>query len=248
MSSKAVVESPALRKFLTVDDLSIYILTMRSKYRSSRQSEKESFIEAARRKQIVNVAIDTIAMKGFAQASLAQIAEQVGISKGVISYHFNGKDELVQQVISTLLAVSNAYIKARVEAQANAEARLRAYVEASFEFMRANRNNFVALVDLWGSFGSADEKRIFNSRAYEPCRRHLEKLVREGQKTGEFRQFAPKAMATTIQGAIDGVMLQWVFDQDAVDLDECRQEIVEMVRLYTAAEGKKARTVRSDQH
>jgi TetR/AcrR family fatty acid metabolism transcriptional regulator len=194
-----------------------------------------SFIEAARRKQIIGVAIDTIAERGYTQASLAEIAKEVGISKGVISYHFDGKDELIEQVIETLLAASNAYIKARVEAQKTAEARLRAYVEASFEFMQANRNNFVAMVDLWGSFTSAEEKRRFNSSAYEPCRKHLEKLLREGQKDGTLRGIPLTAAAATIQGAIDGIMLQWVFDQNAIDLNECQQTIVQMVRLYCLA-------------
>ena len=50
-----------------------------------------TFTETARRAQIVAAAIDTIAELGYGQASMARIAERVGITKGVIAYHFDGK-------------------------------------------------------------------------------------------------------------------------------------------------------------
>ena len=56
-----------------------------------------SFIEEARRAQIISSAIEVIAELGFARASLAQIARHAGISKGVISYHFAGGEVLIAQ-------------------------------------------------------------------------------------------------------------------------------------------------------
>ena len=56
---------------------------MRSKIQTIDQggaSERQSFIEIARRKQIIECAIDAIAELGFAQASLAQIAKRAGVS------------------------------------------------------------------------------------------------------------------------------------------------------------------------
>ena len=44
-----------------------------------------SFIQAARRRQIIAAAIETAV--GYGQASLARIAEHADISKSVISYH-----------------------------------------------------------------------------------------------------------------------------------------------------------------
>ncbi len=47
--------------------------------------EERTFIETARRAQIVVAAIDTIAEFGYAGASFAHIAERLGISRGLIS-------------------------------------------------------------------------------------------------------------------------------------------------------------------
>ncbi|WP_338106680.1 TetR/AcrR family transcriptional regulator [Psychrobacillus psychrodurans] len=67
---------------------------MSKKNKSTNQKEM-SFIEKARRNQIVECAIETIAEIGYAQASLGQIAKRAKISKGVISYHFANKEELL---------------------------------------------------------------------------------------------------------------------------------------------------------
>jgi AcrR family transcriptional regulator len=59
-----------------------------------------TFIETARRAQIMAAAIDTIAELGYGQASLARIAQRAGTSKGVICYHFVGNDDLAPHLAS----------------------------------------------------------------------------------------------------------------------------------------------------
>jgi AcrR family transcriptional regulator len=48
----------------------------------------ETFVEAARRDQIVRAAIETIAEEGYARASFVRIAQRASISPGLITYHF----------------------------------------------------------------------------------------------------------------------------------------------------------------
>jgi AcrR family transcriptional regulator len=192
---------------------------------------KPSFIEEARRRQIVETAIRTIATRGYSQASLAEIARQAGISKGVISYHFEGKDELVDEILSRLLREPAEFIKQRVDASERAMDRLRAYVTANFEFMKTHRDNYVALVDLWESRASGSGNR-FSAEAYGPSRTYLSRILEAGRLGGEFRELDEATVASVIQAAIDGVMLQWVFDEGSVDLDACRDQILEMVTLH----------------
>jgi AcrR family transcriptional regulator len=188
---------------------------------------RPSFIEEKRRSQIVDIAIQTIATQGFSQASLAEIAKKAGISKGVISYHFDGKEELVEEILRSLLRKPADFIKERVSLAASAVEKLRAYVEANFEFMKMNRVGYVALVDLWGQRDSG--RNSLNADAYEPSRHYLAHMLEEGQRTGDMRAFPVMPTASLIQGAIDGVMLQWVLDEKAIDLDGAKEEVVSMV-------------------
>ncbi len=70
-----------------------YILIMRIKNKPDGQNHP-TFTGAARRTQIIECAIETLATLGYAQASLAHIAKRAGISKGVIVYYFSSKGKL----------------------------------------------------------------------------------------------------------------------------------------------------------
>jgi AcrR family transcriptional regulator len=190
--------------------------------------QRRSFIEEKRRSQIVDIAIQTIATQGFSQASLAEIAKKAGISKGVISYHFDGKEELVEEILRSLLRKPAEFVKERVSLAETAPEKLRAYIEANFEFMKRNRVGYVALVDLWGQRDGGGRNSL-NADAYEPSRHYLAHILEEGQKAGEMRALSVLSTASLIQGAIDGVMLQWVLDEKAIDLDAAREEVVNMV-------------------
>ena len=206
---------------------------MRSNSDPSRQG-RPSFIEEARRRQIVDTAIRTIATRGYSQSSLAEIAREAGISKGVISYHFEGKVELLEEILSRLMREPAEYIKQRVDACSTAHEKLRAYVTANFGFMQTHRENYVALVDLWESRGATEGGNRFSAEAYAPSRAYLSKILEAGRKSGEFRDLPLETMASVIQAAIDGVMLQWVFDERAVDLDACMAQTLEMISRHVA--------------
>lgn len=83
---------------------------------NSPDGQRRSFIEEARRRQILALAVEVLAEGGYAHASLARIAKHAGISKGVISYHFDGKDDLMTQVVIQLFVSGAEYMKPFVEA------------------------------------------------------------------------------------------------------------------------------------
>src|SRR4051794_31947825 len=61
-----------------------------------------SFVEQARRAQIVQATIDVLAEKGYGGASFARIAQRASISPGLINYHFRTKDALMRDVLATI--------------------------------------------------------------------------------------------------------------------------------------------------
>ncbi len=179
---------------------------MRSKKGPDGQETGRTFIETARRAQIVAAAIDTIAELGYGQASLARIAEAAGTSKGVIMYHFGDKDELIRKIIAELVARTGAYMRPLVEAEQAGAAMLRVYIESSLAFMAANRNHVLAAVEIALGARAADGGRLFGAAFHNASVTAAEQLLAHFQGTGEFRAgFDPRVMAITIRAAIDSV-------------------------------------------
>jgi TetR/AcrR family transcriptional regulator, fatty acid metabolism regulator protein len=195
--------------------------------------DDRSFIERARRAQIIECAINTIAELGYNNASLAEIAKRAGVSKGVISYHFAGKRELIEQIVATVLETASAEMLPRIFAEHNAARMLRAYIESNLDFLAAHHNQIVALMHIAVGATSEDGKPLVNlTLAFNPAVAELEGLFRSGQERGEFRDFPTRVMATTLRSAIDGLASLLTADPD-LDLRAYAQELATMFDLAT---------------
>lgn len=195
--------------------------------------EARSFIEAARRAQIVEAAIDTIAEVGYAHASMERIARRAGISRGLISYHFAGKDELIAQVLITVYGEGGAFIGPRVEAETTVAGQLRAYIEANLDYMRAYPNRMIATVEIisGGALTGGGLPGIDLDTAEDQGLAPLEDAFRRGQAAGEFREFDPRVMARALRGVIDAIPPR-ISDPD-LDLDHYARELTTLFDLAT---------------
>jgi TetR/AcrR family fatty acid metabolism transcriptional regulator len=191
-----------------------------------------SFIEEHRRRQIIDTAIRIIARDGLNQASLANIAQEAGISKGVISYYFNSKDDLIDQIVISIMEEMKDYIRERVERLDPAPEKLRRYVSSFFEFAQSNSEKYSAFIELWTTISTKDMVNPFGSLSYEQCRAYIGKILNDGKKSGEFGSVDIKLTATVLQGLVDGVIIQWLLDPELVDLEACQAKVLELIDLY----------------
>jgi len=194
---------------------------------------ERTFIEAARRAQIAAAAIDTIAETGYAGASFARIAERLGISRGLISYHFAGKDDLINQVVHEAAEQAIAYIRPRVLAESTGPAMLRAYIQSNLAFMRDHRNNVLAMIEI---ARSAEGRRIFyGDTAVVNAVGALEHALSGFQTAGQFRpDFDPRVMAIAIRAAIEAASPRLALDPE-FDMDNYASEIITVFDMATRA-------------
>jgi TetR/AcrR family transcriptional regulator, fatty acid metabolism regulator protein len=197
---------------------------------------ERTFIETARRAQIVASAIDTIAEAGYAGASFARIAGKLGISRGLISYHFAGKDDLIKQVVHQAAEQAKAYIRPRILAETTGPGMLRAYIESNLAFMRDHRNNVIAMVEITRS---AEGRRIFyGDTDVVDAVRALEHLLSGFRTAGQFRpDFDPHVMAIAIRAAIEAASPRLALDPE-FDIDNYASEIATAFDRATHVEGE----------
>ena len=202
------------------------------------KQENRSFIEETRRAQIVDCAIKVIATKGFVNASISEIAKEAGISKGVISYHFSSKDELIQQVVIEVYHAGAIFMESHMKGKSTAKDILKAYIESNLKFMDDNPQNIIAVTEILANARTKEGKRLYDGTANEQILAPIIQLLHQGQQDGSFRTlnaFSAKVLATTIRNAIDGVGLQLALDSD-LDLESYTKELITLFDLATRKE------------
>jgi AcrR family transcriptional regulator len=191
---------------------------------------RRTFTEIARRTQIVEAAIETIAELGYVRASFAQIAKRAGLSStGLISYHFTDKDELIEQVISEIFMAIGAFVGERTQVPSSPPEELRTHIQATVSFIATHRTQMMALLSIFMSgglpYGATTERSVVSP---------IEEILDRGQRSGDFRPFDPRIMATVIQRAVDGLPFLLV-SYPELDTDSYAQELVGTFERATQA-------------
>jgi TetR/AcrR family fatty acid metabolism transcriptional regulator len=211
-----------------------YNLSMRTKNTSDEQKHP-TFIEAARRTQLIECAIETIATLGYAQASLAQIAKRAGVSKSVIAYYFSSKEELIEQSVREIYIDAAHFIGPRVGEQPTAQLRLQAYIQAHVEYISTHLMQMMAIMEVALNFRTAEGKLRFGVATEKPVLTALETLLLKGQQEGDFRDFDLHVMAVTIRRAIDALSPLFIADP-TLDADVYARELVTLFDRATRKE------------
>ncbi|QSB09721.1 TetR family transcriptional regulator [Lysinibacillus fusiformis] len=200
---------------------------MSIKNKTTNQKEM-SFIEKARRTQIIECAIETIAEVGYAQASLGQIAKRAQISKGVISYHFANKGELLEQVIYDYYMACQAYTAPLIENQPSPIEMLSVYIESNLRFIDENRQHVFAVIEIVSNERTADGKLRFAADHDDTIFLPIENILTLGMHEGVFREFtqlSTRVMALAIRNSIDGFTIE-LMRNPQLNVQEYTRELI----------------------
>src|SRR5262249_13114211 len=106
-------------------------IALLSRARTSKMATQRSTMPAPetlrelRRGQIVAVAQKIVADEGLEALTIGSLEARLAFSRGVITYHFQNKDDIVHAVLESAIEEINAGIDAQLGANLSAEEKLR---------------------------------------------------------------------------------------------------------------------------
>lgn len=192
--------------------------------------QKRSFIEDARRGQIVAATIETIAEIGYAKASFVQIARRAGISPGLITYHFAKREELMKQVMLTVHDSMDHALTARTEGSDSYRGALRGLIEGFVHYCAEHPAELIAIAQIASAAGDAESARTWAGDQNASTLTELEDMFREGQEAGEFREFAPRVMAVSVLAAMEATPAE-LWARPDTDVAQYATELADLFEL-----------------
>jgi AcrR family transcriptional regulator len=180
-------------------------------------------LRSLRRAQIVAAARAVIAKGALEALTFSGLEKQLGYTRGVITYHFKNKDEIVDAVLASAIDDIDRSAAAEVAAAHGTRERAAAVVRAQVRGFLANPEAVRVLFAFLGRLSAEPRIRTANARLYARYRR----LTREA--TG-----GDEALATVIVALVLGIVSQWYFEPGAVDVEAALEEAIRAVETRVA--------------
>ena len=160
-------------------------------------------VEDARRAQLIEVTIDSLAQVGFVGTTLAEIAGRAGVSPGLVAHYFGDKDGLLEAAFRSLARVVAVRMRERFALAGTPRARVQAVIDANLGPENFDRRTGNAWLAFWGQVlhleGLKRVQKAYQRRMLSNLRSDLRPLI----PTEEAR-----SLAAMIAAMIDGVWLR----------------------------------------
>jgi AcrR family transcriptional regulator len=149
-----------------------------------------------RPKALMASALKLLLRDGYRRVRLEDVAEDAGVSKATVYHYFASKDDLLTRTVASRIAEKQSAIEERLaRAGGSAAQRLHLFLQAFW------RMSLTPQAGLWQRLlaselvTEAPDVFVAWARGLIQRWRYVERLIKEGQRAGEFRRNADAAVA-----------------------------------------------------
>jgi TetR/AcrR family transcriptional regulator, cholesterol catabolism regulator len=140
-----------------------------------------------RRDEILAIAVQLFAERGFAATTVREIADAAGILSGSLYHHFDSKESMVDELVHEMLDRVTAAYRRIVASGDNPERALRALVHAAFAAIATDRATVAVMVNEWNLFVQYP-RFVYLRDIEEETERLWVSVLERGAQSGAFRR------------------------------------------------------------
>jgi betaine-aldehyde dehydrogenase len=159
--------------------------------------------EEARRQQLIEVTIDSLAHVGYVGSTLAQIAQRAGVSPGLVAHYFGDKDGLFEAAFRTLARGIGERMRERLRRANTPRGRVQAVIDTNLAPEEFDQRTGTAWLAFWGQVlhvkGLKRVQAVYQRRMLSNLRHALRRLLPDAEA---------RSLAAMIAAMIDGVWLR----------------------------------------
>ena len=179
------------------------------------------------RSRILGSAIKLFSARGFNAASVSDICEDAGISKGAFYHHFESKQALFLALLDVWLQTIDNAIEASKDKTVPETFML---ITEAFPFIFETAGEGLPMfLEFWLQ-ASRDEKIWQASIApYRRYQKHFTSLIKKGVDEGSFVKVDPELTARMIVSMAMGLLIQSLLDPKGAKWEKTAREITKMM-------------------
>lgn len=189
---------------------------------------------SSREMEIIRSAYRTMATRGSHRMSLQDVADEAGVSKALLLYHFGTKDALLFAAMKWALERTAERIRTEMASEGSSEEQIAALVDAIFIEPQANREFYLFYLDLIEHAGRVPSFGGLSKMLDEIINGLYREVIADGKTEGVFDVTDVDVAARHMRALIEGTFLQWIQTEDwrqnhGVWKEQCREALLRLL-------------------
>jgi AcrR family transcriptional regulator len=182
--------------------------------------------------------------RGFAGTRIQDVAAKLGVSTGLIHYHFDSKEQLLAEAFKRAASQEMASLAEDLASAPSTVAKLdrviRNYTPDQDDY------DWLMWIDSWGEALRNKAMRTISQELDIESTGLIEQVIREGVASGEFSCSDPSGAAWRIAGLLDGLGVQLTVHDGVLTRDQLINHVRRMAifELGLASDAFTARNLR----
>ncbi len=191
-----------------------------------------------RRAQLTRAAYRVVGSKGYYNFTIRDIAEDAGLSTGLVHYYFKDKQELLINLLKDMNHNLKKYLSDALAVSNDPMEKLEIFISQAFNLVKTEKAYFYILFDFWTQINRNERMRRANIRLFQSYRDECSSILKEGVRTGVFRSIDIEYTTVYIISLIQGLIIQYVIDRSAFSYDEYTGKIIQGIKGLVCSEKK----------
>ena len=188
-----------------------------------------SKLQEERRRQILQAAVRAFARKGYHACRVSDIAKEAGVAYGLVYHYYKSKDSLLEAIFRETWGAMLETIRSVEQLDEPARKQVRKVTEIVLRTWKRDPELVRVLVREVTRSAHVQAETEEIDLAYQA----LQRIVEQGQQTGEFRNDVDARLTATIwYGALEEILTGWAFGQlpdQEDDVSRAEYAVVEIV-------------------
>jgi AcrR family transcriptional regulator len=182
--------------------------------------------------EILHAATKVFAKKGVAKTKMVDIADEAGIGKGTIYEYYRSKEEIFGDTFRLIFDQMESQMANAIGHTQDPIVKLKILIQVTLkEFLEHSGDLAGIMMDFWAEgvrSKNTDVLSIINLElVYSEYKLLIVDILHDGMKKGIFRKVDANSLASIIIGSMDGIMLQWIINKNAVNLAKVSEVMVD---------------------
>jgi AcrR family transcriptional regulator len=192
----------------------------------AKRKTKKKPTTSPRQEQILKAATEVFSRKGYAAATVPEIALMAGVAVGTIYLYYPSKRELFIAVIRNLIITTPLLdLIEKIPREQDSDLIFKRILQDRFDLIK--NEAFSRMPSLMGEVQRDPElKALWNEKFIQPFMSQMDGMFRLMMASGKVRQMEPAVAARAVGGMILGFLMLRIMEGDASPINRLPQEKV----------------------